>query len=126
MANPQRGDVAITLKVNGADREFTMRPTFEAIAEVERATGRGLLAVARSAAAGELGLAEATAIVAAGLKAAGEPATREAVGPMVFETGLLNVLAPLVAFLQGAISGGRAPEPGEAKAAEATDTPSAA
>lgn len=126
MPNADRGDVAITLRFNGADREYVMRPTFDAIAQIERATSRGILAVARTAAAGEIGLAEATIVITAGLKGAGEPATVKAVGPMVFEAGLLNVLAPVSKFLSGAVSGGRVPDAGEARAAEATGTPSAA
>ena len=107
MANPHRGDVPITLKHHGTDREFVMRPTFGAIAEIEQATGRGLIALARSAMAGDVALSTMAVVVTAGLKAAGEPAKAATVGEMVFEAGALATLPAVGQFLTNALTGGR-------------------
>lgn len=97
-----------------------MRPTYQAIMEIEQAAGVGVVPIARRVLANEHGLTEAVAIITAGLRASGEPATPDKVGQMVLDDGLLNLTAPLVEFLTNALSGGEEAEPGEAEAEEAT------
>lgn len=115
-ANPEQGEVELRLWTAEGGRAFILRPTFEAMVEIERQTGLGLLALARKTTAFELGFGEATAIVTAGLKAAGEGASYGKVGEMVFKTGLTEVIPAITAFLSAALSGGQTV--GEAKAAE--------
>jgi hypothetical protein len=117
-ANPHRGEVEITLKADGGEKTFVLRPTFQALAEIEGRAGTGVVALARKAAAGELGIGEAAAIVAAGLRAAGEPAGHDKVGEMVFRTGLIEVLPAVGAFLVAGLSGGAPPGEDGAAAGE--------
>ena len=125
-ANAARGDVPITLKRNGVEREFVMRPSFTAIAEVEQATGQGFFQLARKVSTGDLSLSAMAAIVTAGMKAAGETASVKPVGEMIFETGMVNVLQPVTRWISNAVTGGKDPEPGEAAAVTTAtgDTPS--
>lgn len=102
-ANRHRGEVEVTL----GGRRFTMRPSFAAIAEIESRSGQGLVALARRLTAGDIRVSDFATIIAAGLRAAGEPARIETVGELVLEEGL-GTLSPAVGeFLRQAISGGR-------------------
>lgn len=111
-ANKERGDVDIEL----LGKQYILRPTWQACIEIERATGEGLVPLARRVIAVDYGLNDAVAIVTAGLKATGEPASADAVGDMVMKTGLLGVGPSLAQFMTNALTGGE--EPGEAKAAD--------
>ena len=103
MANPHRGEVALTL----GGRSFALRPTFAAIAEIETRCGQGLVALARRLTAGDIRVSDFAVIITAGLKAAGEPARYDKVGELVLEEGV-GALAPAVGeFLRQAIAGGR-------------------
>ena len=82
----QIGEVEIELD----GRAYTMRPCFQALAEIEAATGTGIMALVRRFAGKSFGIGDVTAVVTAGLKAAGEPATQEKVGELIFKTGLLK------------------------------------
>lgn len=113
--NKHRGEVEITLD----GRKFVMRPTFQAMVEIEAATGRGLLGLVRRISEMDFGYAEAQAVITAGLRAAGEQATPDKVGEMVFNTGLAAVAGPVGAFLMGALSGGGQPGEGEATGSKA-------
>lgn len=100
--NRVRGEVAIRL----AGRDYTLRPTFRALCEIETRTGQGLVALARRTAAGDIGFTETAAIVTAGLKAAGEPAEFDQAGRLILETGLANCVPAVTAFLAAALGGG--------------------
>lgn len=110
--NKHRGEVEIMLD----GKAYVMRPTFEAMAEIEAKTGHGMLYLATRTAEGDIGITEAAMIITAALRAAGEPATVETVGPMIFRTGLIKVLAPVGEYLTNALTGGE--PPGEAVAAD--------
>ena len=110
--NKHRGEVEITLD----GKAYVMRPTFEAMAEIEAKIGHGILWLATRASEGDIGITEVAVIIAAGLKAAGEPATADTVGPIVFRTGLVKVLVPVGEYLTSALMGGE--PPGEAEAAD--------
>jgi hypothetical protein len=102
-ANPQRGEVEIEL----GGRRFVMRPTFQAIAEMEKQTGRGVIELLQSLSDGGLKVSELAAIITAGLKAAGEPARYDKVGALLLEGGLEGIVPPVGEFLIGALTGGR-------------------
>ena len=104
-ANPQRGEVEIEL----GGRRFVMRPSFQAIAEMEKQTGRGLIELLQSLSDGGLKVSELAAIITAGLKAAGEPARYDKVGALLLEGGLEGIVPPVGEFLVGALTGGRQP-----------------
>ena len=101
--NPKCGEVEIELD----GRSFTMRPSFRALMEIEAATGTNIMTLVRRFAAKSFGIGDVAAIVTAGLKAAGEPASRDKVGELVFKTGLLKVATPAGEFLWNALGTGR-------------------
>lgn len=102
-SNPQRGEVEIAL----AGRRFTLRPTFQAIAEIEKQTGCGLIELLQCLSGGGVKVSDLAAIITAGLRAAGEPARFDKVGAMLLESGLEPVMQPVGEFLVGAVTGGR-------------------
>lgn len=115
MTNPHRGEVKIHL----AGRDFIMRPTFQALAEIEHLAGAGIVEIANRLIAKQYGVRDAAAIITPAIKAAGEVgANYERVGEMVVETGLTNIAPSLLQFVVNAISGGEPKKAGEAKAAE--------
>ena len=103
-ANPHRGEVEIELD----GKRFVMRPTFQAIAEIEQQTGTGLIALLHRMTDGGLRVSDLAVIVAAGLRAAGEPASRDKVGSLLLQDGLEKTLAPASQFLMNAVTGGKA------------------
>lgn len=103
-ANPHRGEVEIELD----GKRFVMRPTFQAIAEIEQQTGTGLIALLHRMTDGSLRVSDLAVIVAAGLRAAGEPASRDKVGSLLLQDGLEKTLAPASQFLMNAVTGGKA------------------
>lgn len=115
MTNPMRNEVSITL----AGEERTMRATFTAIAAVEKALGRSMVAIINKVAGGDLGVTEAATIVYHGLR--GNEDTRlsyEQVGEAVVEAGLGNVSAAVVGFVSIALSGVEVGKPKEPVAAQ--------
>lgn len=121
MANAYRGEAAISL----GGKEYTLRPTFEAIAQFEERTGRGTVALTRLAASGDIGVGKAAIILHALMTAGGHEVDLKDVGRMVMEAGLVSVLPTLMVVLGNVLAGGS--EPGEPKAAEGKKkSPSAA
>lgn len=105
-ADPKHGDVEIELATEeGERRKFVLRPSFEAIVEIEEQTGQTVFTLARRLSRGELGQHDAAHIMTAGLKAAGETASHAAVGGMIARTGLADLLAALGDFF-GKVLGG--------------------
>lgn len=112
MANPEAGEVAIHL----AGREWTLRPTYAAIVEIENATGQSIMQLSRSLMAKEWSAQQLVAIVAAGLRAGGERGVRtEDVGEYVLREGFASpaLLTAIALFLRNALTGGSSPRPGE-------------
>ena len=124
IANPHRGEMTIALGPPGARRRtYLLRPTFQAMAEIEGATGLGLDRLAQRFLAGDFAVSEVAAVIAAGLKAADGPDDPDEVGALIFHRGVLACCQPAAAFVIGALAGGAAAdelgaEPGEAQAAE--------
>ncbi len=106
IADPKRGDIEIELVTKaGQRRGFVLRPSFEAIVEIEEQTGRSIFALARRIAKAELGHHEVACVVGAGLKAAGETVSYDAVGEMMLRTGLADVLPVVGEFLAKVLGG---------------------
>ncbi len=105
-ADPKRGDVEIELATDtGERRKFVLRPSFEAIVEIEEQTGQTIFTLARCLSRGELGQHDAAHIITAGMKAAGETASHATAGEMIARSGLTEVLAALGDFF-GKVLGG--------------------
>ena len=84
-ANAARGEAEVV--VGGRARR--MRLTLGALAELERAVGEGgLTGLARRFEAGEFTAADLIALLAAGLRGAGEDVTDDEVAAMDFEGGV--------------------------------------
>lgn len=114
MTNPLRGEVALTL----AGRDYTLRPTFNALKRIEAATGKKLVEII-----GGLNGITVLAIVVAELIRAGadedafaKAATADKVGDLILETGMLDVARITAEALTGALLGGK--KPGEGQAAD--------
>lgn len=123
--NPQRGDVAVRL----GGKAYVMRPTFEALAEIEGITGRGIVDLLNRFSRKEFGAKDTAAVIFAAIKSGGEiGANYEAVGRMVVSDGLVNFIPAISAFLANAVTGGETPDPGEggAAAGETTESRTAA
>lgn len=105
MSNSVRGEVSITL----GGSQFKLVPAYEAIVQLEERTGQGSIALARKIFASNFTLKELTVIVTSGLKAAGEPATEDKVGPMLLDEGLLNpeLHSSVCKFFDNILTGGK-------------------
>ncbi|WP_010218937.1 GTA-gp10 family protein [Sphingomonas sp. PAMC 26621] len=111
-ANADRGELSLIL--DGAT--MVLRPTFEALTEIEQTLDRGLVDLARDALAAKLKLAETAQIVTACVRAwgkeagdkgaSGANATRIARLIVDSEGGLHNALRTVGALLSLAVTGG--------------------
>jgi len=90
MVNRQRGEIAATLD----GRTWTLCLTLGALAELEVALGAGdLMALAQRFGEGRLSAIEATRIIGAGLRGAGNEVSDEAVAAMRAEGGAAGYVA---------------------------------
>jgi hypothetical protein len=117
-ANPHRGEVSITL--DGAS--YVLRPSFEAIVEIEERLGLSIVAIVRKTAeTSDIRMTEIGAIVAAGIRAHGREAddplmaavTNDRIGRLCWQEGLMSVLPVVQQFLLMAVNGGQASGNGE-------------
>lgn len=89
MANPMRGEVAI--RIDGQTRR--MRLTLGALAELEAALAvKSLVSLAEKFEAGQVSTAELIALLAAGLRGAGEPVSIEDLSGAQIEGGALGAM----------------------------------
>ena len=128
--NEERGEIAIRL----AGREMAMRPTYEALAKIERDTGRKTVALAGALQMHDFGVQDIALIITHGLQAADEAgANLEAVGNWVMEVGLTSpdVLGPINDFFVVALGGksalkdegpGKDPTEGETETSPSEDS----
>lgn len=103
MANTKRGDVDIDI----GGEPYTMRPSFEALCEIEAATGKGILLLASEFANGNIEVTKVAQIIYAGLGGFDKktrPSFRE-VGNEVQAVGLIKMAGIVTNFLVAAISG---------------------
>lgn len=119
-ANPDRGEVAITL----AGQEIVLRPTFDAIAKIRAATGVPFgQSYSRIAA---LDVVEMATVLGACARAAGSTLKDEQVGELIMREGVAAAVEKATALLGNILTGGSKPREGEAAAAETAKSPSAA
>jgi cyanate permease len=120
-ANALRGEV--TIELEGV--AYTLRPSYEAIVEIERLTDDTLVSLAQAGLSFTMPLAK-TAIVATELIKAHGRATEDhamaafnvaGVGGLIFDAGSYQIGAIIGAVLSGAASGAYTPS-GERKATE--------
>ena len=99
--NKARGEITLTL----GGRDWVLRPTFQALCEIESELGDGLIALVRRLAQGSVGVRDVAVIVHAGIKAVEKkPPSYDKVGQMVIEAGIVGLLGPLGEFLGAAFS----------------------
>jgi hypothetical protein len=109
-ANEERGEV--DLELDGT--RFVLRPSYEAVIAVEKATGKGILALAFAAKDGGISLTEAGIVTAELVRAWGR-STGEAVAAnvdtdriteLIHVYGLMRVTLRLAIVLTNAVTGG--------------------
>jgi hypothetical protein len=111
--NPERGEVTIMLD----GRSWVLRPTWQAIAEIEAATDKPIMVLIREVSVARYRATELAAIVAAGLRGAGEKGVQlDKVGESIVRAGLANpdLIRSVSDFLTNALNGGATPGEGEA------------
>lgn len=98
--NPYRDEAALVL----GERRFVLRPTFDALAQIEGQTGFPILELAQRFGRGKIATSELHAIVAAGIKGGGEQVPAE-LGTMILNAGFINVMDFCTKWLTGALAG---------------------
>jgi len=118
MANPTRGEVAITL----AGKDYAMRPTMAFIAEAAAAHG-SLIALIERFGRNRWTVAELAGVIALALRDEG-PGPR-AIAEAVHEAGPVHFVEPVLRLCHNALTGGRPLEadPGNGEGAAAAPTP---
>ncbi len=97
-ANEHRGEIELEL----GDKKIVLRPTYEALQAMERATGTRLIPLARRFGELDFGVSDIVAVISA---AATEKPDKD-IGRLVFEAGVAKVGIRISAFLAGALNGG--------------------
>lgn len=98
--NPYRDDLVIEL----AGRGVKLRPTFEALAEMEGALGFGVVELCAKFSRGQITLKQLVAVVAAGIRGAGGTVPDD-LGQLVLRAGMVTVMQAASRWLVGALSG---------------------
>jgi hypothetical protein len=102
--NEHRGEVEITF----AGKPMVMRPTFDAMTRIERATGMTLMSLMRRYASQDWGMYETAVIICEGLRAGSEgkdgPDVKR-VGDQLMLAGMTDYVAPIVEFVSQALGG---------------------
>ncbi len=119
MPNPYRGEVTFT--IDGED--YTVRPTFQIIAEIESQYG-GIMPLAKRIASGDFTITEIVGVILIALKGQkGAPKPQE-LQELIFEEGATNFLVPISTFLANALtSGNAAPKAGGNSGGKAAGKP---
>ena len=105
MAIKHRGEVEIDLD----GRRWTMRPTFRALDDIQRRTGKDINEIARECWEGRYSCRSMVTVIWAGIRAAHDDAPEfDEVGEIVIEGGLINFYEPVLIFLAGVVSSGHA------------------
>ncbi len=99
--NKQRGEVRILL--DGI--WYEMRPTFNAIAEIEADLDKGIISLAKDFHSGMITLSALSSVAYFGLKAAGNKVDRAILEEKIVRTGFNNLITPVSEFIANCISG---------------------
>lgn len=110
VANETRGEVDLVLD----STRFVLRPSHEAILEVEKLTGKSSIALLYAASDGDLTAGDATTITTVFIRAWGKASGNQIaqnvdagrIGELIHEYGLMNVTLRLVTVLGMAVTGG--------------------
>jgi hypothetical protein len=100
VVNRERGEVAIVL----GGTEYCLRPTFQALAEIEARAGVGLVPLARRFLEREFGLKEVLAVLGPAIEAGGAKPPAD-LGDCVVRAGIANYFGPVSEFLTLALGG---------------------
>ncbi len=101
------------VKVKLGEVEYTLRPTFAALTEIESRSGKGCMKLLQEFASSNIGINDLTAVVWGGiighLKESGQMIgvglTYERVGQMILDAGVQNVVAAAAQFLTNGLMG---------------------
>lgn len=102
MANNHMGE--ITLKLDGVD--YVLRPTFEAMAQIENQTGQGVLLLTNKLIAGSARLTDIAIIIAEGIKASDNKIPNDFYDK-IMKTGYVALIDQVSVFLSKAVTGDR-------------------
>ena len=102
MANKARGEVALRL----GGETFVLRPTFEAVCEIEDAVGASLYEVGRRLEQAEITARDLVGFAHACVTRAGYPIDRERLGAMIVENGTHGVITALLEYCRNYAFGG--------------------
>lgn len=100
-ANPHRAEVTVTLGDHG---DYLLRPTFQALAQIEADLKEPIIPIAQRVAAFQVGVRDAAVIVHYAGRAAGGKLTLAQVGEAVLAAGLVNVALKCHEMLQLALT----------------------
>lgn len=98
--NPYRDESTLTM----CGQRFVLRPTFQALAEMEGATGVDLVSLAMRLQSGMIGVGMIHAIISAGIKGAGNEVPAD-LGNLILRAGITKVLPQLVQWISGVFAG---------------------
>lgn len=105
MANRQRGEV--TIKLDG--KKYAMRPTFEALCEIEDALDTDIPYLINQFSKGRVRLKVIVVVLYEGIKSGGELVSKEEIGEILIREGLVKVLEseakPIAKFLSVGLTG---------------------
>ena len=100
MANKNRGEVAIKLAKN----EYILRPSFQAICSIETELGKSIIAIIANLTKNNLTLSDSSIIIFYGMQAyEKQQLTKEEIGNLIFNEGIINILPKLIKFLEYAV-----------------------
>ncbi len=102
-ANEFRGDVSLTL----GERTLTLRPTYEAMAQIETEMGMGLLALVRQFAHQDIGVLQLACVIHLAAKAGGSDIERVEVGALIIGSGFADAAKAATDLLTNAVTGGQ-------------------
>lgn len=119
--NTQRGEV--TLELGG--KQYLLRPSFEALAEIEGALDKGIVPIVRQFMLGNYGIGDVYAVVAAGIKA-GDGRPPRNLGQLLVDRGIAKVAQDLAPFLNRGIAGDQPEGEAEAPTEDQTSSPGGA
>ena len=109
MANKQRGEVEVVL----GGKSWTMRPAFQALAEIEGMTGLGIAAVVKRFIESQFGIDDVAAVISASIRAAHDDAPDfETIKRAIVAEGFNEFALVASKFLAAALGGTAAAGPG--------------
>jgi hypothetical protein len=105
MALLLRAEKEITVQGPNGPETYTLKMSWQAIAEIEEKTGKSILSIAHGLGAGDMSFTTAAVILAAGVRAGLDPAshirplTLEGAGERIVNSGSLKILKALGEFV---------------------------